>query len=1056
MARLSVALLGPLHVTVRGQPAEGFGYDKVRALLAYLLLEGQRPLGRDVLAALLWPEALPSTARKSLRTALAALRQAIGEANAQPPLLRVERDTIQRDPQADVVVDVAELRAHLAAVERHAHASGLVCGECAERLAAAAALYRGPFLQQVDVADSVAWEEWALLTRERLHGQVLDTLAQLMAYHEAAGQDDPARQYAWRALGLESWDETAHRCLMRVYARGGQRGAALAQYDRCRKVLADELGIAPAAETTALYEQIRSGPLERTAGAHVMTTRQYAPALSPRVADPKPAFYVQSPTLPIPPAPLIGRAGAVREAAARLRQPNVRLLTLIGPPGVGKTRLGLAVAEALHDDFADGVHFVALAPVRDSALVASAIAHVLGVKESGDQLPTTSLRAFLRDKSLLLLLDNLEHVLDMATLLADLLSWCARLKLLVTSRAALHLRAEHLCPIVPLALTDPAQRLDVEAAGQVAAVALFVDRARAVLPDFALSDGNLASITAICARLDGLPLAIELAAVRSRALPPKQLLAQLDHRLEALNDGPRDLPGHLQTLRGAIAWSYDLLDQAEQQLFRRLGVFVGGCTHEAVAAVCQDDPAQPGAGDAEPRHATSGHALMALCDQHLLQRQAGPGNASRFTMLGTIHEYAIECLAKSGEQELLSSRHASYYLALAEASLPALHGPQALAWLTRLEQEHGNLRGALDWCSQADDRAALGLQLAGALWVFWQLANYFDEGHRWIERFLQLAQQSGAATASARARALCGAGWLAYYRDDYVAGAAHAAESLLLFEHVQDAGGQAIALNLLGFCEAAHGNYPSAIARLQISVALSRTSGDPYLLGLALLNLGFLHNDQGDIAQAQPLLEESLACGRSIAHPFLVARALNALGELARMRNAYRQAHGYYEQSLALYQEMLDRRGMATLHHNLGAVAQYQGQSEQARRHFDQSLAHYHELGDIAGTAAALAGLAGVAGAQGQWERAAQLFGTARALRDASGAPIIPPDLYDYQRNLAAVDAQLDQATFASAWMAGRAMPLEQAIGEALSLARGPLPPWRERGRRGNSLVEPG
>jgi len=823
---MRVALLGPLHVSLDSQPVTNFGYDKVRALLAYLLVEGDRPLQRDALATLLWPDAPAGAARKSLRTALAILRQAIGDATAQPPVLQIDRDTIQRNPHADVVLDVTELRAHLAAVERHAHATGLICVDCADRLARAVELYRGAFLQQISMPDSVAWEEWALLIRERLHGQLLDALAQLMVYHEARGEDEQVRQYAWRALAQEAWDEAAHRCLMRVYARGGQRSAALAQYERCRKLLANELGVALAAETTALYERIRSGPLERVAG--IPPARHPYPNATPVIDAPSQRPPTRASNVPIPPTPLIGRADAVAAAAMRLRQPDGRLLTLIGPPGVGKTRLGLAVAQALRDDFADGVHFVALAPIRDPALVASALAHVLGLKKVGDQPYTEILRAFLQSKSLLLLLDNFEHLLEAAPLLAHLLSSCAHLKVLVTSRAALQLRAERRCPVAPLALPDSTQQPALAAMASAPSIALFVERAQAVAPAFTLSDANASTIAAICARLDGLPLAIELAAGRLSLMTPATLLAQLTQQLSVLDNGARDLPVHQRTLRTAIGWSYELLPAQAQRLLRCIGVFAGGCTWEALAAV--SDSAADGM-----------HMLMegveTLVYQNLVQSDTTSDDDRRFTVFEAIREYALERLAQSDEIELLQRRHAAYYLTLAETAAPELEGPTQASWLKRLEAEHNNMRAALQWALDQGERE-VALRFGVALRMFWHVHCYHSEGQRLLETALAMPHQTDDLL---HAEALRCAALLANAKDDFDRAQILFEKSLTICQDLDDPRSIMRARYGLAHVAEAQGNAALAYHLYEESLAWNRDAHDEPGAAWALKNLGSMH-----------------------------------------------------------------------------------------------------------------------------------------------------------------------------------------------------------------------
>jgi predicted ATPase/DNA-binding SARP family transcriptional activator len=1015
MARLILALLGPLHVSLDGQPVSSFGYDKVRALLAYLAVEAHRPHARDALAALLWPEEPASVARKNLRSALTTLRQAIGDAGATPPFLLISRDTLQLNPAGDRQLDVASFTGLLAEVERHAHPEDTLCGACAARLAQAAELYRGEFATRLDSGHSAAWEEWAMLMRERLHGLMLDALAQLMAYHEARGDDEAARRYAWRALALEGWDEAAQRCLMRILARAGQRGAALAQYERCRKLLAEELGVEPAAETTALYQRIRSGPLERVVGATATRRSPTNGVSSIDASAHKPLAY--APSLPIPPTPLIGRDADVAAAAERLSTGGVRLLTLVGPPGVGKTRLGLAVASALYTRF-DGVCFVSLVPLRDPARLADAIAGSLQVAARGGRPLIELLIGYLREKRTLLLLDNFEHLLDAAPLVAELLAACPQLTVLATSRAPLHVRAERLFAVEPLALPGPAGLTDVVSVAQSPAVALLVERVQAARPDFCLTDAHVATVAAICARLEGLPLAIELAAAHVMPLGAETLLAQLDRRLAILTNGPRDLPQHQQALRTALAWSFDLLAPHEQAVFVALGVCRGGCDLDVLRALCAVEPIE----QLRP-------IVRTLVDQQLVRRAVAGDGDERVTMLETMREYALERLQASDTLSRCRELHARYFLALAERADPALHGPLVLKFLAQLERERDNMRAALEWCGEAADRAHVGLQLASALWPYWLLRGHFAEGRAWLAAFL--ARPIPAVSPATEARGRLAAGWLAYCQDDYAAAAAYGHDSLKLYRCEQDQAGQAEALNLLGFCVAAHGDYLTAVAQLAESVALARAAGALYTLAFALLNLGFLYADQEAAEQAREQFEESLVWARRIPHPVLITRALNGLGELARLQGDYARAEAQYAQSLQLYEALADRRGIAALQHNLGCVALFHEDTAEAHERFLRSLAGYRELGDRSGMAAALAGLAGVIGLQGQAEQAARLFGAAYAARAAMRVPFIVPDRLDYERGLAAIRAQLGAIAFDAAWALGQTLSLELALAEA-------------------------
>jgi non-specific serine/threonine protein kinase len=685
--------------------------------------------------------------------------------------------------------------------------------------------------------------------------------------------------------------------------------------------------------------------------------------------------------LPIPPTPFIGRARQVAEVCGLLRRAPVRLLTLTGPGGIGKTRLALSVGEALRGEFAGGVCYVSLAALADPQLVLPMVAQVLGLHEAGapaEQPPLLErLQDRLAEEHLLLVLDNFEQVAAAAPDLAALLGACPRLKVLVTSREVLRLAAEQSYPVPPLALPDLQHLPPLDVLARIEAVQLFVARAQAAQPAFALTAAGSVAVATICRHLDGLPLAIELAAARIRLLPAVDLLARLERRLPWLTDGPRDAPARHQTLRAAVAWSYDLLVPDEQALFRQLAVFVGGCTLEAVSAVCRLAP-EPARADERVLP-----ALVGLVDKSLLRQEPGAPDQGRLRMLETIREYAHEQLAATGEIATAQEAHAHYYLALAEAAAATMTGPDQPAWLDRLEQEHDNLRAALTWAVETA-HPLLGARLAAALWSFWLMRGYSSEGRRWLDSILATGCWLPPAL---RARALNAAGRLALREGDYAA----------------------------------------AERMLQESQALRRTHGDTQGVMEVLDNLGLVAIYQDDLGRARSYLEQSLAGRRALGDTAGMLTALNRLGLVLRYQQDFEGAARLYEECLALARPVHATYYVAAALHNLGQMEHHRGHDPRAAALLAESLALVRQLGDRPSIAVLLADIAGVWVTQRRPEHAARLFGAAQVLRDNMHVTMYTAQRLAYERDVARGAAQLDTAAWNRAWAQGRAMTLDEA-----------------------------
>jgi len=775
-------------------------------------------------------------------------------------------------------------------------------------------------------------------------------------------------------------------------------------------------------------------------------------------------------TLPVPPTPLLGREAEVAAVVALLGRADVRLVTLLGTGGVGKTHLAIHVVALLAERFAE-VIFVPLAPVREHHLVMATIARALGVRESGGQPLNKSVAAHVGDRHVLLLLDNFEHVAEAALSISALLAACPRLNVLATSRMRLHLRGEHRFPVPSLARPDPRRLPSLSDLKGYAAIALFAQRAQAVAPTFKLTSATARVISEICVRVDGLPLAIELAAARVDVLSPGDLLAQLTRQpLHVLADGAVDLPERQQAMRDTLAWSYNVLAPREQALFRCLAVFAGGCTIDAAKEACartgetnRDIPAR----------------LERLVDHSLLRQDLAPVEGDgepRFALLEIIRQYAEEQLVAAGEAELARDRHRDWYVGLAEQAEPELTRSEQTQWLARLEIEHDNLRAALRWARDSDD-VEMGLRLAGALWRFWATRGYVDEGRRWLDTLLAEPEGPNSATVAddVRAKALNGAGMLALHQGDHARATALHEESLTLAHARGNVASIAGALNNLALTAYRQGDYARAAGLFEECLTYRRKEDTGVATAMALSNFAVVAELQGDYGRALALQEESLALRRSAGHKAGIAGSTNNLGALAYQVGDLERAERLLRESLMLQRELKHKRGIAVSHNALGLVAYQRGNYHGAWSLIQESLTLYNDLGDTDGIAGVLANLGAIACAQADFDRAvalyresvtlsftagakgrvlecldglaqltdaagrprtaARLFGAAASLRVALGAPLPPVDQPAYEQAVAHTRATLGDTAFSSAWMDGQALSPEQAVTEAVRMA---------------------
>lgn len=1043
MARLMLGLLGPLQVTLANAPISGLESNKTRALLAYLAVEANRPHRREELIGLFWPDYPEQTARHNLRQALFNLRQAIGDRTAQPPFLFITRDEIQFNSASDFTLDVARFDALYHSQDKDTSDAIRVA-----QLEEVVALYRGKFLQEFFLEDSAEFEEWALVQREALHQRALDALAWLANYYDQRGNFPAAHRHLARQLELDPWREEAHRQMMRVLAQDGQASAALVQYETCRRVLADELGIEPSAETTSLYEQIRDGNWK-----------------------PLPTSNAQSSAsnLPHQLTPFIGRERELADLSGLVTDSTCRCITLVGPGGIGKTRLALQAGANHRNIFAHGVAFIPLAIVNSAESFVPAIATALGLTSHRQDDPKTLLLDFLREKQMLLIMDNVEHLLlkdflpgNLAGLFLEILQHAPKVRLLVTSREQLNLREESVYEVKGLAVPESKVQ-DVE---RYDAVALFVHRARRAQAGFRLNDNDRATVVRLCQLVEGVPLAIELAAAWVRTLTLAEIVREIERNLDFLNATYRDLPERHRSLRAVFNHSWNMLSLDEQITLSRLSVFHGGFHRQAAEQV---------AGATLPM-------LASLVAKSLIRHHGGRHSArqspfGRYEMHELVRHYAEERLVERGECDDPCREHFRYFLRFAEEAEPKLVGIEQVAWLDRLEEERDNLHAALEWSLKPVepwDEALIeeSLRLVGALVLFWKRRDHWSEGRGWLKRVLRASELTRQPGSKAKSKALNGAVILAVEQADIEAAKHLAEENLALADDLGDSYGIACALGSHGYLLWKQKNFAAARLECEEGLALFRQLSNPYGIAESLHYLGHIAINQDDCAAAQAYLEESASIYREIgdllglnsaigdlglvaylrgqeatARSYLeqalmgarkigsipnIEAALNRLGDLARVRGEYDEAGKLYAECLELYRGMDDKDEIPSILHNLAYVAQHRGESSKAIALFREALATQQQLHNRAGIAECLAGIAGVLSAQGDLQRGARMLAAAETWRAAAGSRLWPANQIEVDSHLRLLRQSLDTATLTAAWAEGHQISTESFTFDSL------------------------
>ena len=976
-------VLGPLEV-IHDDCVVVLSAAKPRALLAMLLLRANEFVSNDRLIDDLWEDEPPATAGKVLQTYVSQLRRVLG------------RETIETGP-AGYRLRVDPARFDLLRFRRLvADGTGGEPEQVASRLREALALWRGEPLVEF------AHQAWARVEAERLDAGRLDALEQRIEADLASGRDRELIDELERLVGAHPLRERARGQLMLALYRAGRQADALAAYRAAREASVETLGLEPGASLRNLERAIL----------------HQEPSLD-RMPPRPPLRECRSAGLPVRTTSFVGRARELEEIRERLVVGAAPLLTLTGPPGTGKTRLAIEAATGLTDAFPDGIVVVELAPLRDPALLVTTIASALGMSEESERPPVDIVASALRGRRLLVVLDNFEQLIPAAALLSDLLDHVGETRFLVTSRAPLDIPGERLYPVPSLALPDPTHPPHVVHLRQVEAVRLFAERSQAARPDFVLSDKNVGAIAELCVRLDGLPLALELAAARVKILTPSAILQRLDAQLERLRAEPGSgAPQRHRTLWAAIDWSYALLEPTEQRLFASLGAFVDGFTLGAAEAVAADPELDVVEG------------VESLLRNNLVRTDTMAGGEPRFGMLETIREHALERLAAGNDLEHVRQRHALYYLELAEQAHAALLGPQQRTWLERLDADRGNVRAALAWTIESGE-TDMGLRGGAALWRYWQARGAAREGRETLERLLDAPNGSTRARALAETRVAS----LALVQGDHEAVLRLGESSLPVLRRLGDAEHEAAILGVVAFSALAFGDGEQAVRLAEEGIDAARRSGDPVVESYAAYNLGIVRAWHGDLAEAERLLRWSVQEASRLGNARSVAHWSRSLGGMLHSRGDSESARALIEQSLSLHRTLDDAWGISHALSSLALVLVDANEAGAAQRLIDESISIERDVGDVPGLIFNIEVNARLVASQGHDALAVRLFACASGLSQAMGfrRHARPVDWIDHERDIEELRSRLGEDVFADAWERGRTMTLDEALEDALA-----------------------